>query len=83
MAEEKVVSINGGDMPTRESSEELTKTIRHLLEMAEAGEIVGFAGVVMFADEGTQRIIVGTAHPGQLGALQLVVHHMASLLLDA
>ena len=41
----EVVSLKGGPVIKREADPEVVKSLEKLLELAKAGEVVGFAGV--------------------------------------
>ena len=60
---DKVTSIRGHPLPTPgEPVEDVVDTLRRLLEMAESGEIVGFVGVTLHADNAVSGYSIGQTH---------------------
>ncbi len=82
--ENKVEALFGGVVPgTFTTHPGLIEELKELLEAAEAGEIVGLAGAVMYRDETAAPRIIGLSNRSLLGTLVCVQHDLVDILNDA
>lgn len=65
----KVESLFGGPVLRREVRPEVVEQLRDMLEMAEAGELVGFAGALQLQDNTTSICKVGLKTRALIGAM--------------
>jgi len=76
----EVKSLFGDVIIQREANPDVIRALRQILEMAEAGEVVGFANVCLHCDETASSNIVGSFNRSVLGTVVVVEHKLAELL---
>ncbi len=75
---DNVQSLRGGPVIKREPVPDVVKLFEDLLEAAQSGEIVGFAGAYLHCDDCTSYRRAGMITRGLLGALAIVQYRLLS-----
>lgn len=77
---DNVISLTGSAVVQRKPNESCVSELRALLEMAEAGEIVGFAGAILHGDASAAYRVFGTVGGyGMVGAVECVRSHLVDI----
>lgn len=82
---DNVIPLNGAKrLEASESSKQCAQMLRHLLSLAETGELTGFIGIVQSVNDGIGEVSVGgtNLHPyATLGALEVLTlkHKLATI----
>jgi len=74
----EIVGLHGHRPLVREANGDLVEALRKLLELAEAGEVVGMAGNALHADGLSSQWVHGTVGgSGMIGGCQLVLTQLS------
>lgn len=75
---DNVVSIHGGPVIQKVRRDDVVEELEEMLEMARSGEIVGFAGAILYHDAATGVRRAGLATRALIGAIETAKFHLLS-----